>query len=196
MLRIGLTGGIGSGKSTAAKYFAKLNIPIIDADKITHELLEPNTIVYKKIIAHFGEIILTTKKTIDRKKLGQLVFRNKKERLWIEKIIHPRVSIEMTKRAKSLKDPYCIMAIPLLLETKFSPKVDRVLVIDCTKTRQIKHTRERNLYTIKHIKDIIASQIDRHKRIKRANDVIYNSGALSDLKNAVKKLHNYYLSLV
>ncbi len=196
VLKIGLTGGIGSGKSTAAKYFAKLNIPVIDADKITHKLLEPNSIVYKKIVAHFGKSFLTDKKTLDRAKLSQVIFNNKKERAWLEKLIHPRVRAEMGKHAKSLKAPYCIMAIPLLFETRFLPKLDRILVIDCPKNTQIKRTRARSRHTIKQIQAIIASQISRKERLKRANDIITNSSTLTELKKTVKKWHNYYLSLV
>lgn len=195
MLKIGLTGGISSGKSTVAKYFAKLNIPVIDADKIAHELLKPNTIIYKKIIAHFGVKFLTAKKTLDRDKLRQLVFRNKKERLWLEKLTHPRIKSEMTKRTTSLKAPYCIMAIPLLFETKTSPKIDRVLVVDCPQKIQIDRTHKRNNYTINQIKAIIAAQINRRERLRQADDIIHNTGKIADLKKMVKKLHNYYLSL-
>ena len=196
MLKIGLTGGIGSGKSAAGKYFAKLNIPVIDADEIVHELLKPNTPIYKRIILHFGKNILTNKKTLDRKKLRQLVFHNKKERIWLEKLIHPYVRTEMTKRTKSLKSPYCVMAIPLFFETKSPPKVDRILIIDCPKKTQIKRIRERNQHTINQIKAILATQISRTERIKQANDVIRNTGTLNELKKMIKKLHNYYLSLV
>ncbi|CAL7964365.1 dephospho-CoA kinase [Gammaproteobacteria bacterium] len=196
MLKIGLTGGIGSGKSTVAKYFAKLNIPIIDADKIAHELLEPGTITYKKIVTHFGEEFLTAKKTLDRNKLRQLIFYNKKERLWLEKLIHPRIRSEMIKHIESLEGPYCIMAIPLLFETKISPKVNRILVVDCPKKNQIDRAHKRNGYSINQIKAIIATQIDRRKRLGRADDVIRNTGTIADLRKMVKKLHNYYLSLV
>ena len=196
MLKIGLTGGIGSGKSAAGKYFAKLNIPVIDADEIVHELLKPNTPIYKRIILHFGKNILTNKKTLDRKKLRQLVFHNKKERIWLEKLIHPYVRTEMTKRTKSLKSPYCVTAIPLFFETKSPPKVDRILIIDCPKKTQIKRIRERNQHTINQIKAILATQISRTERIKQANDVIRNTGTLNELKKMIKKLHNYYLSLV
>ena len=195
VLKIGLTGGISSGKSTVAKYFAKLNIPIIDADKIAHELLEPNTTTYKKVIAHFGTKFLTAKKTLDRSKLRQLVFHDKKERLWLEKLTHPRIRSEMTKRITSLKAPYCIMAIPLLFETKASPKIDRILVVDCPKKTQIDRTHKRNNYAINQIKAIIATQINRRERLMQADDIIHNTGTIADLKEMVKKLHDYYLSL-
>ena len=196
MLKIALTGGIGSGKSTVAKYFANLKVPIIDADKISHTLLKPGTITYKKIIAHFGKEILTDKKTLDRKKISQLIFNNKKERLWLENLLHPRIYSEMTKQASLLKAPYCIMVIPLLFETNFSPKMDKILVVDCPKKTQIKRVRERNNLPIKQIKTIISAQIDRKKRLKQADDIIHNTGHIHELKKMVKKLHNYYLSLI
>jgi len=196
VLKIGLTGGIGSGKSTVAKCFAKLNIPIVDADKIAHELLKPNTAAHKKIITYFGEKILTANKTLDRNKLRQLIFRNKKDRLWLEKLVHPRIRAKMIKRVTTLKAPYCVMAIPLLFETKISPKVDRILVVDCPKKTQIKRTRERSSYSINQIKAIIATQLDRKERLRRADDVIRNTKTVAELKKMVKKLHNHYLSLV
>lgn len=196
MLKIGLTGGIGSGKSTATKYFTQLNIPIIDADKIAHELFKINTTVYKKIIAHFGKDFLTHKKAIDRKKLRLLVFHDIKERFWLEKLIHPHVRAEIVRRIATLNAPYCIIAIPLLFETKFPPKVDKILVIDCPQKTQIKRIRERNHYTIKQIKTIIANQTSRKKRLKQADDIIHNINTLNDFKKRIKKLHNYYLSLV
>ncbi|MEI8055195.1 MAG: dephospho-CoA kinase [bacterium] len=196
MLKIGLTGGIGSGKSTVAKYFAKLNIPVIDADEIAHKLLEPGTITYEKITAHFSRKFLTSKKALDRSKLSQLIFHNQKERLWLEKLIHPCIRSEMVKRVKSLKKPYCIMAIPLLFEAKTSPKVDRILVVDCPKKTQINRTHKRNSCSISQIKAIIATQIDRNKRLRQADDIINNTGTIADLKKMVKKLHYYYLSLV
>lgn len=195
MLKIGLTGGIGSGKSTVTKYFAKLKVPIVDADKIVHKLLCPRTKIYKKIIAHFGQYILAYNKTINRKKLRQIIFNNKKERKWLEKLIHPYVRIQIQKQVKLLKKPYCIIAIPLLFETKFPPKIDRILVVDCPQKIQIKRIKKRTRFTTSQIKAIIATQTKRKIRLKLANDIIHNISTLNNLKKIVKKLHNYYLSL-
>lgn len=195
VLKIALTGGIGSGKSTAAKYFAKFKIPIIDADKITHELFKANTTVYKKILSHFGKNFLTVKKNINRKKLRDFVFNNKKERMWLEQLIHPLVRLEMTKRTKLLQTPYCIMSIPLFFETKFAPRVDRILVIDCPIKTQINRICKRKNFTKKQAKTIIAAQIKRKERLKLANDIINNTGTLNSLKKNIKKFHKYYLSL-
>lgn len=195
MLKIGLTGGIGSGKSTAAKYFTQLKTPVIDADEIVHELLISNTTIYNKIISHFGQNYLTYKKTIDRKKLRNLVFDNKKERLWLEKLLHPKVRTEITKRLTTIHAPYCIISVPLLFETEHPPQVNRILVIDCPQKIQIMRTHKRNHYTIKQIKAIIANQARRKTRLKQADDIIYNIANLYNFKKQIKKLHHYYLSL-
>ena len=195
MIKIGLTGGIGSGKSEVAKYFAKLKVPIIDADKIAHELLYPKTATYKKVVAHFGESFLTANKLINRKKLRDFVFTNKKERGWLEKILHPRIRTLMHQRTKKIKAPYCIMIIPLLFETKFPIKTDRVLVVDCPQKLQINRTHKRDCSHIKQIRNIIKTQASRALRLKNADDIIYNNGSLKHLEKTVKILHFYYLSI-
>lgn len=196
MLKIGLTGGIGSGKSTAAKYFSRLNIPVVDADKIVHELLKSNTSIYKKIVAHLGKKFLTHRKTIDRAKLSQWIFSHKKERMWLEKLIHPRVRAEILKRITLFNAPYCIVVVPLLFETKFPPKVDRILLIDCPKKTQISRVHNRKRYSTSQIKAIIAAQANRKERFKQADDIICNAGTLAAFKKKIKKIHNYYLNLV
>ena len=195
MLKIGLTGGIGSGKTKAAEYFSKLKVPIIDADKIAHELLKPDTKLHKKVISHFGKDFLTSKNTLNRKKLRNLIFSNKKERLWLEKLLHPAIQKEINKKAKKLKSPYCIIAVPLLFETKFPIKIDRALVIDCWKKDQINRIRKRDKSSINQAKSIIKTQIDRKLRLKKADDAIKNTSTIDNLKKSVKNLHLYYLSL-
>ncbi len=195
MLKIGLTGGIGSGKSVVAKYFAKLSIPIIDADKIAHELLCPHTTTYKKIVAHFGMSLLTTQKLINRKKLRDIIFTNPKERQWLEKTLHPRIRSLMQQYATKLKAPYCIMVIPLLFETKFPIKTDRILVIDCPPNLQIKRVHKRDHSSTTQVRAIIKAQASRTFRFNKADDIIHNDGSLKHLEKSVKILHSYYLSL-
>lgn len=195
MLKIALTGGIGSGKSTVAKYFANLNVPIVDADKITHELLQPHTRTYKKILTHFGQSFLNYNNTINRTKLRALIFKNPKERTWLEKMLHPLVYAKILQQIASFQAPYCIMVIPLFFESKIPIKADRTLVIDCSQKIQLERTRKRKNYTSKQIKAIIASQYKRKERLERANDIIYNRGTLGELKKAVKELHNFYCQL-
>lgn len=196
MLKIGLTGGIGSGKSTVAKYFAKLKVPIIDADEVAHELLCPTTSIYKKIITHFGNTILTPQKLINRKKLRDLIFHNPMERIWLETILHPKIRTIMQKRAVKTKALYCIMVIPLLFETRFPIKVDRILVVDCPQKLQIARIQKRDSNDNKQILAMIKSQASRSLRLQNANDIIRNTGTLKCLEKAVKNLHLSYLSIV
>lgn len=194
-LRIGLTGGIGSGKSTVASYFAKLKVPIIDADTVVHDLLKPTTIIYKKIVARLGNSYLNRKNILNKKKLRNLIFTNKQERLWLEKLLHPKVRTTMQKQAEQDSAPYSILVIPLLFETKFPLKLDKILVIDCSKKSQINRTRKRDHSNLKEIQTIIKTQINRRGRRQKADNIIDNSGSLASLKKTVKKLHHYYLSL-
>ena len=196
VLKIGLTGGIGSGKSTVARYFAKLKVPIIDADEIVHELLKPKTSAYKKIVAHFGKTILTSRKLLNKKKLRDTIFSDSKERIWLEKLLHPQTIAKMQKDAKKTHAPYCILAIPLLFETRLPIKVDRILVVDCPKKTQIYRIHNRDHSSIKQIQNIIKTQINRGLRLQKAHDIIRNTGTLKNLEKEVKKLHLYYLSLV
>lgn len=205
MLKVGITGGIGSGKSIVAKCFAKLGVSVIDADEVVHNFLDSSNTVSKKIISHFGDEILVNnkkinKKIIDKKKLHKLIFENKKERIWLENLIHPCVRKEIEKRIKNLNSshrvPYCIIVVPLLFETRHPPKINRVLVVDCPKIMQIKRVCKRNKYSASHVKHIMAAQLNRKERLKRADDVVRNVGTRSQIYKIVKKLHNYYLSLI
>lgn len=196
MLRVCLTGGISSGKSTASRCFSKFKVPIIDADKITHELFVPDTLCYKKIVAHFGKPILTPQKTINRNKLRELIFSNQQERCWLEKLLHPKVRTIMRQQVSKTHAPYCIMVIPLLFETKFPIKVDRVLVVDAPSSLQIKWALKRDGGNAKQIRAIIKTQASRSLRLQNANDIIKNIGSLKNLAKTVKKLHHFYLSMV
>jgi len=195
VLKIGLTGGIGCGKSTVTKYFTKLKIPVIDADKIAHDLTQPGTIAYKKIISHFGTNFLTPQKKINRRKLREVVFYNPQKRIWLENLLHPKILTLMKKLASKIKAPYCIMSIPLLFETKLMIKLDRILVIDCSQKNQINRARKRDYSSIKQIKEIIKTQTKRKIRLQKADDVIQNNTSLENLKKEVKKLHDFYLSI-
>ncbi|MDR1012397.1 MAG: dephospho-CoA kinase [Coxiellaceae bacterium] len=195
-LKIGLTGGIGSGKSTVAAYFAKFKIPIVDADVIVHELFTSSATIYKKIVIHFGRNVLTASKALDRSKLRAKIFADPQERLWIEKILHPIVRRIMLQRVAKLQDPYCIMVIPLLFETKFPIKVDRILVIDCPKKIQIIRLQRRGFTDLDQINNIIKIQASRDLRIRNAHDIIKNNKTPRVLKKEIEKLHDYYLSLI
>lgn len=195
MLKIGLTGGIGSGKSTVAKIFAELKVPIIDADIIVHALTTKGKPAYRKICSHFGAEVITDEGKLARKKLRDLVFANQKERVWLENLLHPLVFQAIKKHLKTMRAPYCILVIPLLFETDAIKLVDRALVIDCPKTVQIERITQRDHITKTKVKAIINTQISRRERLKMADDVICNQQSLSNLKKQVKIFHQQYLIL-
>lgn len=189
MLKIGLTGGIGSGKSIAAKYFKQLGVTVIDADEVVHDLLH-NPKIVKKIVAYFGDTVLSNQK-LDRKKMRAIIFTNLKKRRWLEKLLHPLAYKKLLASVKT-KLPYYILVIPLLLETQKTNLVDRVLVIDSTQKNQIKRTQLRDHTSISAIKKIIRAQVTRKERLQQADDVIVNNGTSASLRQKIKKLHCYY----
>ena len=195
MFVIGLTGGIGSGKSTVATLFLKKGITVIDTDQLAREVIEPDRIAFKKIIDYFGKAILQDSGKIDRAKLRTIVFHNPKQRLWLEKLLHPLIRELMAQHIKEAKSPYCIAVIPLLFETTPNPLINRILVVDSPEPLQIKRVLARDASSEAEIKKIIASQISREKRLKGADDVILNDGLLEDLQLQVDQLHEQYLSL-
>lgn len=195
MLKIGLTGGIGSGKSTVAKYFAELGVAIIDADKIARELVATGTPALTKIVKHFGNKILTSRGELDRKCLRKLIFSNPKQKQWLEKLLHPLIYHEMENQLQQVKSPYCILVIPLLVETQQEKLVDRILVVDASQEQQINRTMKKNKISEKEVKTIIATQANREQRLASADDIIYNDNSLTKLKQQVQQLHQKYLIL-
>jgi dephospho-CoA kinase len=195
MLRISLTGGIGSGKSTVANYFSRLKIKVTDADLIAHQLLRKNTAPYRKTIAHFGEKILKKNQAINRKLLREIIFHRPQEKKWLEKLLHPLIIKQLQKESKKCRTKYCILVIPLFFEKKLFHLVDRILVIDSPISEQIKRIVKRDHTTKKQVQMIIAAQTPRAKRKKMADDLIYNNGDLIKLKKQVLALHQKYLSL-
>ncbi len=194
-LKIGLTGGIGSGKTTVCKLFADYSIPIIDADIIARQLVEPGQPALAEIVRQFGAEVLNND-SLDRKKLGEIIFADKEKKKQLESILHPAIYQRLRQLADSQQSPYCILAIPLLLETGMDNLVDRILVIDCPLELQYDRVRQRDGLSDEQIKRIIASQISRQERLAQADDIIDNSKSSIELAEQVKNLHNLYLSLV
>ena len=195
MLRIGLTGGIGSGKSTVAALFAEHAVPVIDADAIAHRLTLPDGIATEKIIQAFGTDILAPDKSLDRKRLAARVFNDPSQRARLEAILHPLIRAEMQSAIHEVKAPYCLLVIPLLIETQQQDLVDRILVVDVDKKTQLQRTRARDGRSVDEIRAILAAQIDRSQRLKQADDHITNNADLGALKSQVDALHRQYLSL-
>ncbi|MCK4607952.1 MAG: dephospho-CoA kinase [Gammaproteobacteria bacterium] len=193
VLIIGLTGGIGSGKSTVANYFAGLGITIIDADKIAHELTQPNSAALAKIVKHFGAEVLADNGALNRAYLRQLIFQDNKAKEWLEKLLHPLIYKIIKQQAAKASSAYCILVVPLLLETKHESWVDRILVADAPEELQIKRAIERDNISITTAKSMLKAQLPRAKRLAAADDIIENSGSLDHLKRQVITLHQKYL---
>ena len=192
--RVGLTGGIGAGKSTVAEVFSKLGVPIIDADKIARQVVEPGKPVLKEIARLFGNKILGHDGTLVRDDLRERVFSNDELRLQLESIIHPLVFTEINNKIKEIRYPYCIIIIPLLLETGAHNNADTILVVDTVESTQIARVVNRDRMSTKHVQDIIKTQISRHDRLKAADDIINNNDDIDRLLDQVQALHLKYLS--
>lgn len=195
MLTIGLTGGIGCGKTTVAQYFQKLGITVIDADTIAHELVAPKTAAHSEIFRHFGSAILLENGQINRKKLREIIFADAEQRAWLEQLLHPLILQEINHRKKNAHSPYCILMVPLLLEKNIYQDIDRILVIDADENLQIQRVQQRDQLTIEQVKAILATQLARQDRLKLADDVIENNGNLSKLHKQIDVLHQRYVQL-
>jgi dephospho-CoA kinase len=190
---VGLTGGIGSGKSTVVELFAKKGVSIIDADKITRDLTLPYQPALLKIVEHFGKDILHTEGTLNRAKLRKIIFDNPEEKQWLEKLLHPLVRIAMIHQAETSTSPYCIAVIPLLFETEKNPLINRTLVVDIDEEIQINRTIQRDQSSKEEVMAILKAQISREKRLAMADDVIDNTHNFEELVPQVEKLHRLYL---
>ncbi len=200
MLKIGLTGGIGSGKTAVSEQFHRLGINIIDTDIISRELVNHNPAVLKKIVEIFSDKVLDAKGAVDRKKLAQIVFSNKKQKQQLENILHPAIRNEVNQQTQSfslLNTPpeYIIIVIPLLLETGFTDLVDRILVVMAEENIRVERIKQRDNRTMGEIHAIISSQVNDDKRFRAADDIIENNNNIKDLESQVRQLHKKYLQL-
>lgn len=195
MLIIGLTGGIGSGKSTVAEMFADKQIPIIDTDLIARDVVEPGQPAYNEVISRFGTEILEADGTINRARLRRIVFTDEKQRIQLEAILHPAIRQAVRQAVAQLTTAYCIVVIPLLFETRHYEFIDRVLVVDCPPELQIKRAVQRDQLTVPEVKKILAAQVKREIRLDGADDIIVNDSDLAHLRTEVNRLHDLYLQI-
>lgn len=195
MLKIGLTGGIGSGKSTIANIFSQFNIPVIDADIIAHQLVEPGQPALLELQKTFGNSIISPNNSLDRAKLREIIFADSAKKQQLESILHPLIFQQMQTECDQQNSHYAILCIPLLIETKMTHFVDRILVIDCSVEIQIQRVKQRDQLSMDRISSIISSQTSRHTRLSYADDIIDNSNSTSELEEQVQHLHNQYLNL-
>ena len=192
---VGLTGGIGSGKSAVAALFRERGIKVVDADVAARKVVEPGSPALAAIAEHFGEDTLQDDGTLDRAALRQIVFGNEAERLWLEQLLHPAIGQWIARELASAESPYAILESPLLLETIQHEMTDCALVVDVDEQTQIDRAAARDGNTLEQIKAIIAAQMSRQLRLARADDVIDNSGPLDALSEPVQALHEKYLQL-
>jgi len=195
MLKIGLTGGIGSGKSTITDLFSQYNIPIIDADTIAHQLVAPGQPVLKQLGHTFGSSIINKDNSLNRAKLKDLIFSDPAKKTQLETILHPLIFQQMQLECDKQNSVYSVLSIPLLIETKMTAFVDQILVVDCPVETQIIRVKQRDQLSTEQILSIIASQTPRKTRLSYADDIIDNSNSTTQLAEQVKKLHNKYLLL-
>ena len=195
MLRIGLTGGIGSGKSTVAALFATRGVPVIDTDEIAHRLSQPGQAAFDEIVRDFGEGILDENRRIDRNRLRERVFDNDDERRRLETILHPHIRVAAQEKLAELSAPYCVLVVPLLIESGFQDLTDRILVVDAHENMQIQRTAARSGMSEAEIRKIMSAQASRAQRLQKADDVIDNNSDRKKLEAEVERIHQWYLSL-
>lgn len=194
MLRIGLTGGLASGKSTVARLFARRGVPVVDTDEIARELVAPGSAALAEIVARFGTDILRPDGALDRARLRARVLASADERRALEAILHPRIRAETDRRLAQLAAPYALVVVPLLLETDFRQRVDRVLVVDASEEQQIARAVGRGL-SEEEARAMLRAQTTREARLAAADDLLDNTGDPGALEPAVERLHQKYLAL-
>ncbi|MCL9684293.1 dephospho-CoA kinase [Legionella maioricensis] len=191
---VGLTGNIASGKTTAAKIFASLGVEVLSADKVSKELTAKNTPTYKEIIAHYGPEIILEDGELNRKRMRDIIFSNPDERRWLENLLHPLIRKNLEKQVNLCITPYCVVEIPLLLDKKKYPYLNKILVITAPQELQIARVMERDKCSKEQAQAILSAQPDDNLRLKSADDVIINAAGLNVLKHDLEKLHYKYLN--
>jgi dephospho-CoA kinase len=195
LLRIGLTGGIASGKSTVADFFSDHSVPVIDTDIIARKLVEPNKLALDEIRSTFGNKIFDSKGRLDRRFLRKLVFLDPSRRRDLESILHPKIRAEIAAQSEEAGGPYQIIIIPLLVESPMQKFIDRILVVDCDEKIQLKRLLIRDSEDENQAHRIMAVQASRKERLAIADDIISNNDSITGTRNQVDNLHNEYLSL-
>ena len=196
-LKIGLTGGIASGKSTVCDLFSQLSVEIIDADKISHDITKKDGLAFEEILDHFGKKILGLDGELDRQQLRSIIFNDVAEKKALENIIHPKVLNEINKNISDSTAPYLIIAVPLMIETGMNKLMDRVLLIDCSIETQIRRLIERDKCTKQQAQSIIENQASLESKRAICDDVIVNEEGTSfdQLKTEVIQLNDFYSTL-
>lgn len=196
MLKIGLTGGIGSGKTTVSDRFEELGAPVIDTDVLAREVVEPGEPALDKLVEAFGGGILRDDGSLDRDRLREMVFADPSVKQRVESILHPAIREKLNARLNELEkqdEPYCIIVVPLLVETDFRELVHRVLVIEAPRERRIQWVTARGGMNRAEVEKIMDAQASSGERLRVAHDIVHNDGGLEDLMAKVDRLHAKYL---
>lgn len=192
---LGLTGGIGSGKSAAAQCFIDLGIHVVDADHAARWVVEPGRPALALIAEHFGPTVLNADGTLNRGALRGLIFENAEQRRWLEALLHPLIATEIQRDLASATSPYAILVSPLLIESGQWKMTQRILVIDAPQQLQIERTMRRDNSSQEQVQAILKAQASREDRLSRADDVLVNDRDAAWLQNEAQRLHHFYLTL-
>ena len=192
---IGLTGGIGSGKTTIARLFKAQNISVVDADEIVRDLITNDKEIIAAIIQHFGPKYLLPDGTLNRKALRDRIFSNPKDKAFLEQLLHPRVRNALIRAREHFDSPYGILVIPLLIEAHMQDLVDRILVVNLPAAEQIKRIMQRDQISHEQAEQAISNQISASERLRYADDVIENTTTEEELRHTIGQLHQQYLEL-
>ena len=192
---VGLTGGIASGKSTIANFFADLGVPVIDTDVVAREVVAPGMPALDEIRAAFGDAVFTEDGNLDRQAMRNIVFDDASKRKTLESILHPRIRDESYRQAAEAEGDYVLIVVPLLYESPMKEQMDRILVVDCDEESQIDRLMARDGESREQARRIMATQASRDERLSIADDVIGNDGDLETAETAVQRLHESYLEL-
>lgn len=196
MLKVGLTGGIGSGKTAVSDRFADLGASVVDTDVLAREVVEPGEPALDELVKHFGEAILDDDGRLDRARLREMVFSDPGKKQRVESILHPAIRQRLQDQLKKLEKeehPYCIIVVPLLVETDFQQMVDRVLVVEAPRERRTQWVMSRSGMNREQVEAVMDTQASSEARRAVAHDIIDNDGSLADLLAKVDRFHAKYL---
>lgn len=192
---VGLTGGIGSGKTAVSSQLKKMGIKVVDADQVSRDLVEAGSPALKKIVQHFGDSILLSNGSLDRAALRKLIFAQPSQKQWLENLLHPLVAATTDKKLATFSSPYVVLESPLLLETSQHKKTDFVVVVDAPENLQLERATKRDNNSQAQIKAIMNAQMPRAMRIQKADWVLENHEGINDLHKKVRQLHKHLCQL-
>jgi dephospho-CoA kinase len=192
---VGVSGGIGSGKTTVTNIFSSLGVEVVDADVIAREVVSVGTPGLNAIVKKFGQQIVSESGELNRSSLRQLVFSQPELKEWLNRLLHPLIREQMQQQTQSAKSVYCILSVPLLVENNLIKSVDRVLIVDVSEATQLQRTIRRDNSNEQQISAIMRAQASREQRLAVADDVVLNEGSPIELLEKVTELHQCYLKL-